>query len=142
MDIFEEFLSCTLEERCNVAVNSADKLTEFFRKSGMLNDKEGEEFLVTFIAVLMGQAIGADGVITPNEAKVFNAVFDRNLTPKELNNFVSSACEIQSLESVDNIVDSLPEEQKQFVAYIILAVISADGDIDEIEKKYIYTIVG
>ncbi len=142
MDIFEEFLSCTLEERCNIAVNSVNKLTEFFRKAGMLNDKEGEEFLITFIAVLMGQAIGADGVITPNEAKVFNAVFDRNLSPHELRDFIGNSCEIQSLESIDNIVDSLPEEQKQFVAYIILAVISADGNIDEIEKKYIYTIVG
>ena len=142
MDIFEEFLSCTLEERCNIAVNSVNKLTEFFHKAGLLDDKGGEEFLVTFIAVLMGQAIGADGVITPNEAKVFNAVFDRNLSPNELRDFIGNSLEIQSLESVDNIVDSLPEEQKQFVAYIILAVISADGDIDEIEKKYIYTIIG
>ena len=127
-DVYNHYLGLSAEERKNYADNAAGKVADTLHNKGLK-----DEDIARFILSLLGLAMGADGKITQSEADILNRLFNSNYTPHELVDFVSSVSSVDSLRALDKVVDSLDDDTKVAACVVVLAVISADGDIDENE---------
>ena len=127
-DIYNQFLGLSHQERINVARNCTGKLIEFLK--GLNADGE---FMGAFFGTLLGLFIGADGKITPNEADIYNQIFGTQLSPAELVEFVSKCLTQENYDALNDFVDRMDDENKAAACFIVLAVITADGEIDETE---------
>ena len=127
-EVYDKFLSFTHQERINCAVNGTAKVYTYLKEQGA-----DDEFAGSFFAVLIGLFIGADGQITANEASVFNEVFGTNFTPSDLVDYISQVTNEENYKAVNEIVDRMDEDTKFAACVIVLAVIAADGDINNTE---------
>lgn len=129
-DVYNQFLSFNDEERINCAKKGIERVFEY------LNSKSADkEFNAIFFASLIGFFIGADGKITPPEAKVFNQIFNTAYSPYELVDYISKVSTIENFDILNRIIDGMDEDTKFSACIIALAVISADNRIDDSEAS-------
>ena len=131
-DFYQQFLDLSEEERMNLCKNSINALMEYFEERGYLDDNQ--DFALSFFTSLIGFFIGADTKVTPNETKIFNEIFGVNYTPADLAKFLPGLLTPENFMALDEFIDGMSEDLKRYSCFIILAVISADGDISEREE--------
>ena len=127
-DVYNQFLGFSHQERINCAQNGTAKVLDYLKSKGVSDD-----FYAAFFGSLIGLFIGADGKITPNETDVFNQVFGTKYSPSELIDYVSKVTTEENYKVLNDVVDGMDEDTKFAACVIALAVIAADGDIDETE---------
>lgn len=132
MGVYEDFLRLSRQERINVAKNATGEVLEYFKAHGLLEDRE---FALSFFNSLIGYFIGADGKVTPNETAIFNEVFSVNYTPGELAAYLPKFMKAENYAALNEFIDAMDEQHKNYCCFIILAVISADGEISGREKQ-------
>lgn len=130
-DFYKQFTDLSSQERMNLCKNSIGELMKFFKERGLL---EHEDFAISFFSSLIGYFIGADGKVTSNEAAIFNEIFGTNYSVNELAKFLPNLMSTDNYLALDDFIDGMNEEQKRFACYIILAVISADGEVSDRES--------
>lgn len=130
-EFYAKFTALSQEQRINLCKNSVAKLMEYFQNRGLL---EHEDFAISFFSSLIGYFIGADGKVTSNEAAIFNEIFGTNYSVNELAKFLPNLMSTENYLALDDFIDGMGEEQKQFACFIVLAVISADGEVTDKES--------
>ena len=131
-EFYQKFIDLSRDERMNLCKNATGELLEAFKKRGLL---ENQDFALSFFTSLIGFFIGADGKVTPNETAIFNEIFGVNYSPNELAGFLPKIMDTDNFIALDDFIDGLTQEEKNFACYIILAVISADGEVSEREAR-------
>ena len=129
-DFYKQFTELSQEQRMNLCKNSVAELMAFFKDRGLL---EHEDFALSFFTSLIGYFIGADGKVTSNEAAIFNELFGTSYSVNELAKLLPNLMSTENFIALDEFIDGMNEEQKRYACYIILAVISADGDVSDRE---------
>ena len=131
-DFYKQFTDLSREQRMNLCKNSVAELMAFFKQKGLLED---EDFALSFFTSLIGYFIGADGKVTANEAAIFNEIFGTNYVPGDLAQLLPSLMSTENYLALDEFIDGMNEEQKNYACYIVLAVISADGEVSDSEAR-------
>ena len=135
-DIYKQFEEANADEKLIAARGAANDVMAF------LNAKtDNADFKTGFFLILLGTLIGVDGTVTQSEVDVFNAVFGTEYTSKDLVRLISNLSTKDNMELIDKVIDSMPEQVKLSTCVLALAVISADGKIDEEEAKFFEKIV-
>ena len=129
-DFYRKFTELSREQRMNLCKNSVAELMAFFKRRGLL---EHEDFAISFFSNLIGYFIGADGKVTSNEAAIFNEIFGTDYSVNDLAKMLPNILTTENYVALDSFIDEMNEEQKNYACYIILAVISADGEISDKE---------
>ena len=129
-DFYKQFTDLTPNERMNLCKNATAELMKFFDERGLL---EHEDFAISFFTSLIGFFIGADGKVTSSEAAIFNEIFGTNYSPADLAHNLPNLMSTENYVALDSFIDGMADEQKKLCCYIILAVISADGEVSERE---------
>ena len=132
MEFYDKFLNLSQKERINLCKNSINGLMEYFKARGYL---EKENFASSFFTSLIGYFIGVDGNVTPNEAAIFNEVFGTNYSAGQLAGYLPKFMTSKNFTALNNFIDKMDKEHKNFCCYIVLAVITADGSISNRERK-------
>lgn len=127
-EVYDNFLAASHQERINAARNGVGIVLKYLKGQGADDD-----FLGAFFGTLLGLFIGSDGKITPNEADIYNQVFGTSYSPQELVEYVSQCTTAENYKILNDIVDSMDEDTKVAACVIVLAIITADGEIDETE---------
>ena len=130
-DFYKQFTDLTQEQRMNLCKNSVGELMKFFDEKGLL---ENQDFALSFFSSLIGYFIGSDGKVTGNEAAIFNEIFGTNYNVNELAKLLPSLMSTENYLALDEFIDGMDDEQKRLCCYIILAVISADGEVSDKES--------
>ena len=130
-DFYKQFTDLSQEQRMNLCKNSIGELMHFFEEVGLL---EHEDFAISFFSSLIGYFIGADGKVTSNEAAIFNEIFGTSYSVNDLAKFLPNLMSTENYLSLDDFIDKMDEEHKRLCCYIILAVISADGEVSDRES--------
>ena len=131
-EFYQKFIDLSREERMNLCKNATGQLLEAFQKRGLL---ENQDFALSFFGSLIGFFIGADGKVTPNETAIFNEIFGANYSPSDLAGILPKMMDTENFVALDDFIDGLSQEEKNLACYIILAVISADGEVSEREAR-------
>ena len=127
-EIYSTYLNCSAEERINLAKGATIELLKFFQQVGLTEDNP--ELVQSFFHTLLSLFIGADGKITSSEAAIYNEIFGTNYSPNEMVGFVGKVIkDKEDFVAIDTFIDQMNQEQKVLCCYIILAVITADGDV-------------
>ena len=129
-DFYRKFTELSREQRMNLCKNSVAELMDFFKRQGLL---EHEDFAISFFTSLIGYFIGADGKVTSNEAAIFNEIFGTDYSVNDLAKLLPNILTTENYVALDSFIDEMNEEQKNYACYIILAVISADGEVSDKE---------
>ncbi len=127
-DVYKTFLNLSHQERVNVAGNATAQVIKYLEGKGAESDLIG-----AFFGTLLGLFIGADGKITPSEADIYNQLFGTKYSPNELVDYVNSCLTKENYDAVNGIVDNMDKDNKYACCYIVLAIITDDGEIDETE---------
>lgn len=130
-DFYKQFTSLSQEERMNLCKNSIGELMKFFDEKGLL---EHQDFAVSFFSSLIGYFIGVDGKVTSNEAAIFNEIFGTQYSVSDLAKLLPNLMSTENYLALDDFIDGMEERQKLLCCYIILAVISADGEVSDRES--------
>ena len=127
-EVYNHYLGLSAEERFDYANNAAGAVASFLQAQGCADDD-----IFGFVLNLVGLAIGADGYITPEETTILNRLFGWSYKPQDLAEFAGNSATVDNLRALDNIVDSMDNDTKLAACVVVLAVISADGEIEENE---------
>ena len=128
--MYEMFLELSEEKRAEIAYNSSHEIYKYFMKKG-----EDEDCVLGFIGALFGYFIGSDGVVSPKETALHNGMWKTNYTPEEMTNYVKLCRDNLEFEELDEVVDDLPPEIKEYACQVVLTVLTADGELTEEEKR-------
>jgi len=129
-DFYKQFTDLSSEQRMNLCRNSVAELLQYFKDHDLLKE---EDFALSFFTSLIGYFIGADGKVTSGEAAIFNEIFGTDYSVQDLAKMLPNILTTENYVSLDDFIDVMDQEHKQFACYIILAVISADGVISDRE---------
>ena len=127
-EIYSTYLNYSQEEKIALAKGATVELLKFFQKVGLTEDNP--ELVQSFFHTLLSLFIGADGKITSHEAAIYNEIFGTNYSPSEMVGFVGEIIkEKDNFIDIDAFIDQMNQEQKALCCYIILAIITADGNV-------------
>ena len=137
-DFYKQFTDLTEQQRMNLCQNAIAELMEDFEKRGLLKH---EDFAISFFTSLIGFFIGADEKVTRSEAAIFNEIFSTHYSPEELAKFLPNLMTADNYIALDEFIDGMDQRQKQLACYVILGVISADGEVTEREAALFQRIL-
>ena len=127
-EIYSTYLNYSQDEKIALAKGATVELLKFFQKVGLTEDNP--ELVQSFFHTLLSLFIGADGKITSNEAAIYNEIFGTNYRPSEMVGFVGEVIkDNDNFIDIDSFIDQMNQEQKTLCCYIILAIITADGNV-------------
>ena len=129
-DFYKQFTDLSHEKRMNLCKNSVAELIDYFKQRGL---SEHKDFVLSFFTSLIGYFIGADGKVTPNETAIFNEIFGTHYDPGQLAKLLPDYMTSKNFAALDEFIDGMDEEHKNYACYIVLAVVSADGEVSDKE---------
>ena len=125
-DFYKRYINLSQTERMKLCKDSVADIMKYFDKQGLLKN---EDFAISFFSSLIGYFIGVDGQVTSNETAIFNEIFGSNYSNSELAKFLPNLMSNDNFKALDEFIDSMDEEHKCLCCYVVLAVISADGEV-------------
>jgi len=128
-EIYDQFLGYTHQERINLAANAGGEVVDYLRAAGC-TDEQCCFYFGSLIAIFLG----ADGKLTASEADLFNQVLGSNFQPEQLVEVVNNCSNQERFDYVNKVTDSMNDENKKKVLWVLLAVMADDGEISEQEE--------
>ena len=135
--IYNDFLALPEEKRTQVAQNSAIAVIDFLIEAGFKPEERQ-----TFLCSVLGMFIAADLRVTVAEAKMFNFLLGTELTPDDLAKGFSNCVGAEYVKAMDEIIDSMPEDDKYNLCILGLAFLTADRELTQKEVDVFEKILG
>ena len=135
--IYNDFLALSEEKRTQVAQNSAIALVDFLIDAGLKPEERQ-----TFLFSVLGMFIAADLRVTQAETRMFNDLLGTNLSADDLAKGFSNCVGAEYVKAMDEIVDSMPEDDKYNLCILGLAFLTADRELTQKEVDVFERILG
>ncbi|MCR4911420.1 MAG: hypothetical protein K5925_02730 [Bacilli bacterium] len=127
-DIYREFLNHSKEERLELARNAAGVVIHFLGESGLKDEDQ-----LNFFFSAVGLFVAADGKVTDAEAELFNQLLGTELSGQDLANGFARSASVEFINAMDEIIDSMPEDDKNALCILGLTFLASDGELTQRE---------
>ena len=115
--------------------------SSFSRFVGPLLERTGAVGASKICAMITAACLGADGELSPLEHKFFNDLLNTNDSYTDNSNFVQEVGNDESRRLVNELVNTLPTEQKAAVASFCLCFLAVDETITRSEIAFIEQLI-
>jgi len=138
-ELYSQAKRLSRQEKINLAGNSGVKVLDYLKSRGFDGEKAFK-----FILYLTALFAGADGDLSSEEWDLFVQVTGmKDLTHAKFKEaFQGFLGDREFVQSMDDVIDSWPDEIKGAACYYGLAFIAADGVIDSRERAVFEKILG
>lgn len=127
-DIYRDFLNHSESERLELARNAAGVVIRFLGETGLTDEQQ-----LNFFFSAVGLFIAADGKVTAEEARLFNSLLGTQLSQQDLANGFANSSSVEFINAMDEIIDSMPEDDKTALCILGLTFLTSDGELTQRE---------
>ena len=136
-EMYDEVTHLDAQMRVEAGTRAFHEIWDACTKKGMT-----DYAISCIVTAVIKVAVSADRLASNEEHDLFNAIFNANQTYKQFYEMTNGGASKEFLESVDNILNDLPEEVREASCILALCFMCADGHVTGKEKAVFEKLAG
>ena len=136
-ELYREYVNHSPAQRVAVAQRAAANVLRALEEGGV-----EDEVKFGFLTNVVKLFVSADRNCSAEEADLFNAVMGTSLSFEQFYNLTNGGGDPKFIQTMDEIIDSLPDEVKVDVCTFGLTILCADDKITGAEQAVFEHILG
>ena len=136
-ELYQQYVNQSHEQRVSVAQRAAGNVLMALKDANV-----EDEITFNFLTDLIKLFVSADKNCSEEECQLFNDVMGTSLSYEQFYNLTNGGSDPAFVQTMDEIIDSLPDDVKVDVCTFGLTIIAADDTITGAEQSLFEKILG
>ena len=136
-ELYQQYVNQSHAQRVDIAQRAAGNVLVALKEGGVEDD-----ITFNFLTDLIKLFVSADKNCTEAECQLFNDVMGTSLSYEQFYNLTNGGSDPAFVQTMDEIIDSLPDDVKVDVCTFGLTIIAADDTITGAEQSLFEKILG